>query len=340
MCCSAAKRRSRRRVAWRSTPVQTPPHAGPLCNRSLDARVPDLRQIAQQVIRVRSVNGVAAAALGTFNDPAIAPMLIDAYPLFDAADRPRLMAALTSRPAYAAPLLEAVAAGRIPRAAVAASDAQQIRSLNDAAITRRLGEVWGEVRDTPEAKRQLATRYKAELTPALLASADLSQGRAVYAGSCGACHVLYGEGGKLGPDLTGGERRHDLDSLLAKIVDPSAELPVASRYTIVKLKDGRTVGGIVDNRTSMHADAANRRRPDHRRRRRHPIDGAVERVADAGGTLRELHAGTAAESRRLPHGRSRRCRCPCASGSDRGQTGVRPGSDPEPQGSDPRLTPV
>ncbi len=72
----------------------------------------------------------------------------------------------------------------------------------------------------------------------------------MFASSCGACHLLYGEGGKLGPDLTGGERRHDLDSLLAKIVDPSAELPVTSRYTIVKLKDGRTVGGIVDNRTA------------------------------------------------------------------------------------------
>jgi putative heme-binding domain-containing protein len=62
--------------------------------------------------------------------------------------------------------------------------------------------------------------------------------------------MLYGEGGRLGPDLTGGERRRDLDSLLAKIIDPGAELPITSRYTIVKLKDDRTVGGIVDNRTA------------------------------------------------------------------------------------------
>jgi putative heme-binding domain-containing protein len=216
----------------------------------LDARAPDLRQIAQQLLQVRGVNGVAATALASFNDPAIAPALIDAFPQFDAADRPRLIAALSSRPTYAGALLEAVAAGRIPRSAIAAIDAQQIRNLNDAAITRRLGEVWGEVRDTPEAKKQLLARYKVELPPAQLAAADLSQGRAVFASTCGACHLLYGEGGKLGPDLTGGERRRDLDSLLAKIIDPSAELPVASRYTIVKLKDGRTVGGIVDNRTA------------------------------------------------------------------------------------------
>jgi putative membrane-bound dehydrogenase-like protein len=216
----------------------------------LGARAPDLRQIAQQLLRVRTVNGVAATALATFNDPTIAPMLIDAYPQFDAADRPRLIAALSSRPAYAASLLDAVAAGRIPRSAIAAIDARQMRDLNDAAITRRLGDVWGEVRDTPEARKQLMTTYKAELTPDRLAAADLSQGRAVFAAVCGSCHILYGEGGKFGPDLTGGERRHDLDLLLAKIVDPSAELPVTSRYTIVKLKDGRTVSGIVDNRTA------------------------------------------------------------------------------------------
>jgi putative heme-binding domain-containing protein len=216
----------------------------------LDARAPDLRQIAQQLIQVRSVNGVAATALATFNDPAIAALLVSAYPQFDAADTPRLIAALSSRPAYAGPLLDSVAAGRIPRSAITAIDAQQIRNLNDAAITRRLAEVWGEIRDTPAAKLQLIARYKTELTPAQIATANLSQGRLVFAGTCGACHTLYGEGGKIAPDLTAGDRRHDLDSLLAKIVDPSAELPAASRYTIVKLKDGRTVSGIVDNRTT------------------------------------------------------------------------------------------
>jgi putative heme-binding domain-containing protein len=216
----------------------------------MTARASDLRPLAERLIRVQATAGVAATALAEFNDPAIASLLIDAYPQVERDDRSRLIAALASRASYAAALLDAVASGRIPRTAIAAVDAQQIRNLNDAALTRRLGEVWGEVRDTPEAKKQLMAAYKADLTPARIAAADLPQGRAIFASTCGACHLLYGEGGTLGPDLTGGERRHDLDSLIAKIVDPSAELPAASRYTIVKLKDGRTVGGIVDNRTA------------------------------------------------------------------------------------------
>ncbi len=216
----------------------------------LDARAPDLREIALQLLNVPSVNAVAVTALATFNDPTIAPALLDAYPSMNPADRPRLMAALSSRVIFAGPLLDAMAAGRIPRTALAAVDAQQIRNLNDAALARRLGEVWGEIRDTPEAKKQLLATYKGELSATALAAANQSQGRAVFASVCAACHTLYGEGGKLAPDLTGGDRRHDLDSLLAKVVDPSAELPLASRYTIVHLKDGRTVGGIVDNRTA------------------------------------------------------------------------------------------
>ena len=101
----------------------------------LDARVPDLRQIAEPLLKVRTVNGVAASALATVDDPKIAPLLVDAYPQFDAADRPKLMAALSARPASAAALLDAVAAGRVPRSAIAAVDAQQMRALNDATVT-------------------------------------------------------------------------------------------------------------------------------------------------------------------------------------------------------------
>lgn len=238
----------------------------------LNARAPDLRQVAQQTLEVKAVNAVAATALATFNDPAIGPMLVAAYPKFDPKDRPQLIAALASRPAFASNLLNAMASGMIARADLSASDARQIRSLNDVGLTKRLAEIWGEIRDTPAAKQQLLASYKAELTAAgpgarggrgaggagrggnapatAVVRGDRSAGRLVFANTCAACHVLFGEGGKIGPDLTGGQKRRDLDTLLAKIVDPNSELPLESRLTIVKLKDGRTVAGVVDNRTS------------------------------------------------------------------------------------------
>src|SRR5207245_2739422 len=64
-------------------------------------------------------------------------------------------------------------------------------------------------------------RYKKLLTPELLKTGDASAGRALFAKTCMQCHTLYGEGGKVGPDLTGSNRQ-DLDYLLVNIVDPSA----------------------------------------------------------------------------------------------------------------------
>src|SRR5207247_336568 len=103
-------------------------------------------------------------------------------------------------------LLDAVAEGKIPRADISAFHARQIRNLADMKLNRKLAEVWGELRDSPAEKQQLIANWKAQLTPAALARADRNQGRLTFNTACASCHTLYGEGGKVGPDLTGGGR--------------------------------------------------------------------------------------------------------------------------------------
>jgi len=78
--------------------------------------------------------------------------------------------------------------------------------------------------------------------------ADLSRGRLVFNTVCAACHTLYGEGGKVGPDLTGGGR-DILDYLLENIVDPSATVTADFRMSIVELKDGRVLNTLLAART-------------------------------------------------------------------------------------------
>ena len=62
--------------------------------------------------------------------------------------------------------------------------------------------------------------------------------------SCGNCHRLYGEGGKIGPDLTGGNRSN-LDYLLGNIIAPSDEVPRQYTTSILALESGRVVTGVV-----------------------------------------------------------------------------------------------
>src|SRR5204863_2982875 len=95
---------------------------------------------------------------------------------------------------------------------------------------------------------QLIARWKTQLTPATLAKADLSEGRLVFNTACAACHTLYGEGGKVGPDLTGGGR-DNLDYLLENIVDPSAVVTADFRMSIVDLKDGRALNALIAAKT-------------------------------------------------------------------------------------------
>ncbi|MFZ9088794.1 MAG: c-type cytochrome, partial [Planctomycetaceae bacterium] len=86
--------------------------------------------------------------------------------------------------------------------------------------------------------------WKRKLTPEILDRADASQGRLVFQKTCAACHQLYGEGGQIGPDLTGSNRAN-LDYLLLNSIDPSFDVPAAYRMTTIATVDGRVVNGVI-----------------------------------------------------------------------------------------------
>ena len=82
------------------------------------------------------------------------------------------------------------------------------------------------------------------LTTKPMATPDLAQGRAIFNKSCAQCHTLFGVGGKVGPDITGANRA-SLDYLLENILDPSAVIPKEYAATVIELKSGRTITGII-----------------------------------------------------------------------------------------------
>jgi putative heme-binding domain-containing protein len=87
-------------------------------------------------------------------------------------------------------------------------------------------------------------KYKAMLTDAVLAKANTGHGRAIFERTCIACHVLYGAGGIVGPDLTGSNRAN-LDYILAQILNPSEVMQESYQLVIVTTRDGRTLSGTV-----------------------------------------------------------------------------------------------
>lgn len=218
-------------------------------NSLVAARAEGLRAVCEQLLPVRELSGTAARGLALFDDPAVADRLIAEWPNLYGHEKPPVMNALLSRPAWAAKLLNAMAAGRIKRTELGLAQARQIRAFKQEALTHLLTDVWGTIQDADETARQpTLKRWREKLAPDTLKKADLSEGRKLYTTACGTCHKLYGEGGELGPDLTGSGRQN-LDYLLENILFPSAMVPADFRQTTLAMKDGRALSGLVRSRT-------------------------------------------------------------------------------------------
>jgi putative heme-binding domain-containing protein len=214
----------------------------------IEARPADLRAVCEGLLDVRGLNVTAVRGLTLFDDPAIGQRLAKDYRKFAPADRPAVLDALVSRPTWAAAMLESVGKGQITRTEVTAFHARQIRGYNDEALSKKLTEVWGELRESAADKKELIEKLKKQLDAPTLAKANLSQGRMLFTAVCGACHVMYGQGGKLGPDLTGSGRAN-IDYLLENIADPSGVVRADFRMSLLTLKDGRSLSGVIAETT-------------------------------------------------------------------------------------------
>ena len=213
-----------------------------------DKRTADLApllhdQLADKATRRAALRGLAASA-----HPDTPKKVLAVYAGLTTDEKFDAVATLAARSEYALALLDAVDAKTVPRGDVSAFVARQMFALNNMKVTARLKAVWGEVRETAADKQKQMAKYKAQLTPAALKSANLSNGRLVFTKTCQQCHKLFGEGGTIGPDLTGGNRA-DVDYLLSNIIDPSAEVGRDFRMSVVRTTDMRVVTGIVVERT-------------------------------------------------------------------------------------------
>ncbi len=86
---------------------------------------------------------------------------------------------------------------------------------------------------------------------------DPAEGRTVFAKNCQECHMLFGFGNKVGPDLTdrgltpdGRQKRTDLDFLVTNIVDPSAEIAKGFEPSIIVTSAGLVIHGLIKEQTA------------------------------------------------------------------------------------------
>jgi putative heme-binding domain-containing protein len=173
------------------------------------------------------------------NDEAPA-VLISRYSKLNAQQQRAVVETLASRKAYAEALLEALKMNQIQPSAVPVQVARTLKNL----LGKKFTDVYGALPVVGAEREHLIKKYKKLCKPSAVAAADASRGRAVFQKTCAACHVLYGEGGKVGPELTGANRAN-LDYILLNSVYPNLDVPHAYRTVSVLTVDGRVVNGVL-----------------------------------------------------------------------------------------------
>ncbi|ADG68557.1 membrane-bound dehydrogenase domain protein [Planctopirus limnophila DSM 3776] len=213
----------------------------------------DLDQILVPLLKEARFNVAAAKGLANWNHPRanrpqIGQQIVASYRSFRAPVRPEIISLLATRREYAQALIKGLEEGRIPTADITAFDVRQMRALKDPALDEALTKLWGEARETTADKRLAIEQLKEKLTGETLAKASLGDGRVLFTTHCAKCHKLYGEGGAIGPDLTGAQRSN-LDYLLENILDPSSVVSKDYRMSVAELEDGRVLSGIIVEQT-------------------------------------------------------------------------------------------
>jgi putative heme-binding domain-containing protein len=202
-----------------------------------------------QLLQHRFLAAAAARALGQWNEPSATDRLLVGFPQAPAAGQTAIIETLCQRPARALELLRAIDRQTIPRTAVTSHQLRQLQLLDQPELSHWIARLW---RDSPsllgQSEQDQIQTLQRLLTPEKLQHGDLARGQVVYQQQCGQCHRLFGQGATLGPELTGGQRGN-LNYWLQNIVAPSAEVSSEYRLSLLVLHDGRSLSGVVTQRT-------------------------------------------------------------------------------------------
>jgi putative heme-binding domain-containing protein len=190
----------------------------------------------------RTVQSAAVRALGGFDRPEAAGLLLGPWKGYTPGLRSEVVELLLGRRSWIGPLLDAVQAGtvaarQIPPTRRAALVAHQDPAIRSRAAALLAGEVVGP-------RAEAVARYR----PALATPGDPDRGRAVFDRECLACHKIGARGHAVGPNLAS-IRRRTAEEILVSILDPNRESSPEFHEYVVAIDDGRVATGMVASET-------------------------------------------------------------------------------------------
>ncbi|MCE6992468.1 PVC-type heme-binding CxxCH protein [Dyadobacter sp. CY323] len=180
----------------------------------------------------------AVSSLTRLNDVRGAALLTEkkAWSSYTPLIKAAVIGSLVSKPAFTGELFNAIEKGTIAGSEISSADRVRLMKSTDPLVSDRANMLFKEL----EGGDRMAVYQEYQKT--LDAKADPVMGKAVFQKSCSACHTYQGEGGKVGPDLTG-VKSQPAEALLLHILVPNYEVLPAYQSVLITTKDGRSFSG-------------------------------------------------------------------------------------------------
>ena len=188
-------------------------------------------------------------ALGESRHAEAGRSLLARWPQLTPAARRAAIATLLRRTEWTSALLDAVEKGELKRNDLALESWQQLKVNPNRPLAARAQRLsaGGEV---ISADRQEVLQ---KLLPVAKLKGDAARGHEVFKAACANCHVINGEGAKIGPELTGIGARDRVD-ILTEILDPNRSVEANYRLWTVTTKDGETFSGRLEAETQTSVE--------------------------------------------------------------------------------------
>ena len=199
-------------------------------------------------------------ALGSYREPAVAEMLIDAWPNMTPALRDKATSILLSRTDRIAKLLDAIEAKKITPAQLSIAAKATLGRQKTPALAERIAKLIGDGSSTNRKaviekyltamgikKRDLPSPGGAKLAPLL--AGETTRGSKVYEAACMVCHKFADKGNDVGPHL-GTIKAWTAEQLVTNILDPNREVSPNFSLYLVETNDGRTLSGLIASETA------------------------------------------------------------------------------------------
>ena len=197
-------------------------------------------------------------ALGRATAPEGPVAILDRLPTMTPLVREAAVRTLLANREWSALLVDRLEKGKVLLGDVPLAERSKLTEHPDRKIRDRAKKIIAAGGGIPNADRQ---KVIDEILPVVKAGGNAARGKAVFKEQCGKCHVHSGEGGRVGPELTG-MSVHPAHELLVHILDPNRSVEGNYRAYTVVTDEGRVVTGLLaaESRTAIEiVDAEGKR---------------------------------------------------------------------------------